>query len=79
MVTFEWFGSDEQLISGNNEINIINRQNESILQFNALKQSHNGTYKCRATIGSTSSNVTRTVSVSGNACIKNYCTNNDIS
>ena len=70
MVRFEWFGPDEQLISGNNEINIINGQTESILQFNALKQSHDGTYKCRATIGSTSSNVTRTISVSGNAWIK---------
>jgi hypothetical protein len=65
VVTFEWFGPDEQLISSNNEMNIIIEQTESILQFNVLKQSYNGTYKCRVTVGTTSSNATRTVSVSG--------------
>ena len=64
-VTFEWFGPDEQPISSSNEMNIIDRLNESVLQFNALKQSYNGTYKCRVTIGSTSSNKTITVSVLG--------------
>ena len=65
MVKFEWFGPNELPISGNNEMNIITRLNESVLQFSALKQSHNGTYKCRVTIGSTSNNQTRTVSVLG--------------
>jgi hypothetical protein len=57
---------------------IIDKQTESILQFNALKQSHNGTYKCRVIIGTTTSDETRTVSVLGK-WIKQYCTNNDIS
>ena len=65
MVTFQWFRQDEQSISSNNKINIITRMFESVLQFNPLQQSHSGTYKCRVTLGSTSRNGTKTISVRG--------------